>query len=123
MEKVFGKPNTIKYIDNKGKVHVIIGKKQKSFDIKLTKQPVDKTIKQTIKQRDKVQDDLNSQTGKLQKIFIKNLNKKNNNTNKSQVVKEIGQLTNQIETYDYTIRQLRDYSYTHKNRIVRTIQF
>lgn len=121
MDKVFGKPTTIKYIDNKGKVHVIAGKKQKSFDIKLTKESVQLTIKQTIKQKEKTQEELDTQTKKLQKIFIKELNKNNNIKEKLQIVKEIEYLNNQLKTYDYTLRQLRDY--THKDRTIRTIQF
>ena len=120
MEKVFGKSTTIKYLNDQGKIKVIIGKKTKTLDIKLTQEPVNKTIDKQLKEREKIQNELNKETKKLQQIFLKDLKTGKNKTNKNTVVKEIGQLTNKIETIDYTLRQLRHYP--HKNRTIRTIQ-
>jgi conjugal transfer/entry exclusion protein len=124
MEKVFGKASTIKYIDSKNKMVVIVGKNKKTFDIKTTKEPINKTIDKQIKNKENVQKELNQETKKLQSLFLKQLNNNNQSSkNKSQIVKELGYLTNKIESIDYTLRQLRDYQETHKNRTIRTIQF
>lgn len=122
MDKIFGKSSTIKYIDNKGKLQVIIDKKRKNFDIKLDKELVEKTIQKKLIEKEKIQNQLNKESNKLQNIFIKQL-KNNRNNDKNKIVKEIGHLTNQLETIEYTIRYLQDYQQKNKYRIIRTIEF